>query len=82
MDQVWLLHTFFALVPTQNLLLCSIRTDAETLCLRTQKGILVVLGAGVASWLTIRWWMKGKEAQKPELATAASGDPITGTQKG
>ncbi|KAK9836162.1 hypothetical protein WJX81_005992 [Elliptochloris bilobata] len=48
----------------------------------SQKGVLVVLAAGVASYLTIKWWMKGKEAQKPELSTKASGDPITGTQKG
>ena len=42
----------------------------------------MVLGAGLASYLTIRWWMRGKEAQKQDLATKASGDPITGTQKG
>ena len=47
-----------------------------------QRGVLVVLLSGGLSYLTYRWWVRGKEAQKPDLATAASGDPITGTQKG
>jgi hypothetical protein len=42
--------------------------------------VLVTALAGVGCYAVIAWWFRGKEAQKPDLSRAASGDPITGTQ--